>query len=87
VTVGHPVPIHWQTSCYPGLLFHTIQLSVDGGHTYPWEISPLLDGKEECYLWTPIKAHLTHEARIRIIAINWGEAVNDGPFIILASNG
>jgi hypothetical protein len=82
VTVGHPVLIRWQTSCLPGLLLHCVQLSTDGGSTYLWNISPLLDGKDSHYLWIPTEDVVTGAARIRVMAINWGEATNDGPFII-----
>ena len=82
VTVGDSVLIHWQTSCIPGLLLHYVQLSTDGGATYLWNISPLLDGKDSHYLWIPTENVVTRVARIRVVAINWGEATNDGPFII-----
>jgi hypothetical protein len=82
VTVGDPVLIHWQTSCIPGLLLHYVQLSTDGGATFLWNISPLLDGKNSHYLWIPTENVVTRAARIRVVAINWGEATNDGPFII-----
>jgi hypothetical protein len=35
VTVGYPVLVRWHTSCFPGLVFHQVQLSTDGGATYP----------------------------------------------------
>ena len=53
VTVGHPVLIRWHTSCIPGLILRYVQLSTDGGVTYLWNISPLLDGKDYHYLWIP----------------------------------
>lgn len=82
VTVGHPVLIRWHTSCIPGLILHYVQLSTDGGATYRWNISPLLDGKDYHYLWIPAEDVVTPSARIRVVAMNWGEATNDGPFII-----
>ena len=87
VTAGHPALIRWHTSCIPGLILHYVQLSTDGGATYPWNISPLLDGKDSHYLWIPSEDVVTHAARIRVVAINWGEATNDGPFIIQRTAG
>jgi len=86
VTVGHPVLIRWHTSCFAGLVFHQVQLSTDGGATYTRNVSPLLDGKDHHYLWSPTDDVVTRAARIRIVAINWGEAVSDGPFIIMPNH-
>lgn len=82
VLVGHPVLICWQTSCLAGLVFHYVQLSTDGGATYPRDLSPLLDGQEHDYLWSPTEEVVTETARIRVVAVNWGEAVSDGLFSI-----
>jgi hypothetical protein len=87
VTVGHPVVIRWHVSCVPGLLLHYVQLSTDGGTTYPWNISPLLDGQHCHFLWLPTDDVVTHAAQIRVVAINWGEATNEGPFIIQRAAG
>ncbi|MGE3539675.1 MAG: hypothetical protein AB7N91_19880 [Candidatus Tectimicrobiota bacterium] len=83
VMVGHPVLIRWHSSCYAGLVFHQVQLSTDGGATYPRNLSPLLDGQDSHYLWSPTDDVVTPTARIRIVAINWGEATTDGPFSIV----
>ena len=83
VMVGHPVLIRWHTSCVAGLVFHQVQLSTDGGSTYTRNISPLLDGKNDHYLWNPTDDVVTPSARIRIAAINWGEATSDIPFMII----
>lgn len=83
VTAGQPVLIGWQTSCVPGLLLYCIQLSTDGGVSYRWDISPLLDGKECQYIWIPTEELVTPAARIRVVAINWAEATSDGCFMIL----
>ncbi|MGE3542035.1 MAG: hypothetical protein AB7N91_32045 [Candidatus Tectimicrobiota bacterium] len=83
VTTGCPVLIRWQTSCLPGLLLYYIQLSLDGGATYRHDISPLLDGPDCRYLWIPGDDAVTSTARLRVVAINWGEATSEGTFIIL----
>ncbi len=86
VTVGHSVLIRWHNSCFPGLVFHQIQLSTDGGATYTHNISPLLDAKDYHYLWHPTDDVVTRAARIRVIAINWGEAASDGLFMIVSKS-
>lgn len=83
VTAGQPVLISWQTSCVPGLLLYCIRLSTDGGVSYRWDISPLLDSKECQYIWIPTEEFVTPAARIRVVAINWAEATSDGCFMIL----
>ena len=65
---GTPVTIKWLSDAnIPNLVSHDIQLSTDGGATFPVVIASGLGGNVQSFIWN-VPALTTNNGRIRVIA-------------------
>jgi hypothetical protein len=70
LTVGHPFIISWTSFDNVGVVSHNIELSLDGGASFPITIASNLPGTAQSFTWTPTAAQATDQARVRVAAFD-----------------
>src|ERR1700760_1837627 len=68
LTVGHPFMISWTSFDKVGVVSHNIELSLDGGASFPITIASNWPGTAQSYTWIPTAAQATNQARVRVAA-------------------
>ncbi len=88
ITANSQFSIKWVSNDDVGVMKHQIELSTDGGNSFPISIASGLDGTVQEFLWN-VPIIITDQARIRITAIdaagNSTSDVSDSNFSIQMS--
>lgn len=87
LTANAPFTITWTTTDNRSVVRHNIDLSTDGGATFPTPIASGLAGTAQSFIWN-VPATMTSQARVRVTAVddsnNEGSDASNGNFAIVA---
>lgn len=86
-TIGSGIPVRWNSTDNAGVASHSLELSLDGGGTFPISAAAALDGSVQAFTFTATDQFASMRARVRITAQdaagNKGLDASDADFAIV----